>query len=111
MHGELAKAIALSGEMMTVSHYRDKDGVEVDLVLERSPETIVGIEVKAGATARPRDFQGLRRLKEAAGRQARLRDRPSRWRAHSANGARAVRHAGQDALASLKCPCPAGDSR
>ena len=67
VHGELAKAIALSGEMMTVSHYRDKDGVEVDLVLERSPETIVGIEVKARATARPRDFQGLRRLKEAAG--------------------------------------------
>ncbi len=65
VHGEIAKAIALSGEIMTVSHYRDKDGVEVDLVLERSPEMIVGIEVKARATAHPGDFQGLRRLKEA----------------------------------------------
>ena len=67
VYGEITKAIALSGEMMTVSHYRDKDGVEVDLVLECSPDTIVGIEVKAAATARPRDFQGLRRLKEAVG--------------------------------------------
>ena len=67
VHGELARAIALSGETTAVSHYRDKDGVEVDLVLERSPGAIVGIEVKAGATARSRDFRGLVRLKEAAG--------------------------------------------
>ncbi len=60
VHGEIAKAIALSDETTAVSHYRDKNGVEIDLVLERSPGTIVGIEVKAGATARPRDFNGLR---------------------------------------------------
>ena len=57
----------MSGETTTVSHYRDKDGVEVDLVLERSPGTIMGIEVKAGATAHPRDFRGLQRLKEVSG--------------------------------------------
>lgn len=67
VHGELIKAIALSGETTTISHYRDKDGIEVDLVLERSPGAIVGIEVKAGATVRLRDFRGLVRLKEAAG--------------------------------------------
>ena len=67
VHGELARAIALSGDTTAVSHYRDKDGVEVDLVLERSPGAIVGIEVKAGATARSRDFRGLARLREAAG--------------------------------------------
>ena len=67
VHGEIAKAIALSGELTTVSHYRDKDGVEVDLILERSPGTVVGIEVKAGATVYPRDFKGLRHLKEAVG--------------------------------------------
>ena len=67
VYGEIAKAIALSDEMTSISHYRDKDGAEVDLVLERSPDTIVGIEVKAGATAHPRDFQGLRRLKESVG--------------------------------------------
>ena len=40
-------------------------GPTVDLVLERSPRGIVGIEIKAGATVRPRDFKGLARLKEA----------------------------------------------
>lgn len=67
VHGEIAKAISLSGETTTVSHYRDKDGIEVDLVLERSPGTVMGIEVKAGATAHPRDFRGLQRLKEVSG--------------------------------------------
>ena len=67
VHAELAKAAALSDETTTVHHYRDKDRFEVDLVLERSPDGIVGIEVKAGATARPEDFRGLARLKEAAG--------------------------------------------
>ena len=52
---------------ITIAHYRDKDGVEVDLVLERPPGDIAGIEVKAGATARPEDFGGLKRLKEAVG--------------------------------------------
>ena len=67
VYGEVAKAVALSDETTTINHYRDKDGMEVDLVLERSPGTIVGIEVKAGATVRPRDFSGLRRLKEVVG--------------------------------------------
>ena len=64
---ELAKAAALSADGLTISHYRDKDQVEVDFVLERSPSAIVGIEVKASATVRPRDFKGLKRLRGAAG--------------------------------------------
>lgn len=67
VHGELAKAIPLADETTRVGHYRDKDGVEVDLVLERSPGVVVGIEVKAGATAHPRDFRGLVRLKQIMG--------------------------------------------
>ncbi len=69
VHGEIAKAVALADDPPTVRHYRDKDGVEVDLVLERSPGLVAGIEIKAGATARPRDFGGLRRLKEIAGKR------------------------------------------
>ncbi len=61
---EIAKAIALSNEVTTVSHYRNKDGVEVDLVLERAPGTVVGIEVKSGATAHTQDFKGLYHLKK-----------------------------------------------
>ena len=47
-------------------HYRDKDQVEVDIVLE-SGRRVAGVEVKAGATVTASDFRGLRRLKEASG--------------------------------------------
>ena len=57
----------MSDETTAVSHYRDKDRVEVDLVLERSLDMVVGIEVKANATVRPEDFRGLARLRDAAG--------------------------------------------
>ena len=69
VHSELVKAAALCEEPTALSHYRDKDRVEVDWVLERSPGKVVGVEVKAGATVRPGDFKGLARLKEAAGRR------------------------------------------
>lgn len=49
------------------SHYRDKDQQEVDIVLERGPRQIVGVEVKAAATLRDADRRGLERLRAAAG--------------------------------------------
>lgn len=67
VHAELVKAACLCEEPTGISHYRDKDRVEVDLVLTRSPGEVVGIEVKASATARPADFRGLHRLREAVG--------------------------------------------
>ena len=67
VYAELAKTAALSDDELTLSHYRDKDQVEIDFVLERSPGAIVGIEVKASATVRPRDFKGLKRLRQAVG--------------------------------------------
>ena len=67
VHTEIAKAAAVSDESMTLRHYRDKDQVEVDLVLERSPGKFVGIEVKATATVRPKDLRGLMRLRDAVG--------------------------------------------
>ena len=48
-------------------HFRDRDGVEVDLVLERGAGTIAGVEVKAGGTVRTSDLRGLRKLAGAAG--------------------------------------------
>ena len=47
-------------------HYRDKDQVEVDIVIEQG-RRVAGVEVKAGATVTNSDFRGLRRLKEASG--------------------------------------------
>jgi uncharacterized protein len=51
-------------------HYRDKDQVEVDLVITRGRDTW-GVEVKAAATATPSDGRGLRRLAEQCGRDYR----------------------------------------
>lgn len=47
-------------------HYRDKDQVEVDLVITRGRE-VWGVEVKASATLRPDDGKGLRRLAAICG--------------------------------------------
>ena len=47
-------------------HYRDKDQIEVDIVME-SGSRVAGVEVKAGATVTGSDFRGLRRLKDACG--------------------------------------------
>jgi len=50
-------------------HFRDKDGVEVDIVVERGGSRLAGIEVKAGATVTAADFAGLRKLAAATGRR------------------------------------------
>lgn len=62
VYGELLKTLALGQESWFLFHYRDKDQVEVDFVLESPLGEIVGIEVKASATVGPADFKGLRRL-------------------------------------------------
>lgn len=51
-------------------HYRDKDQVEVDLVITRGRETW-GVEVKAGATMAGGRGLGLRRLAERCGKDFR----------------------------------------
>lgn len=48
-------------------HYRDKDQIEVDLVITRGRQTW-GVEVKSAVTATPADGQGLRRLREQCGK-------------------------------------------
>ena len=50
-------------------HYRDKDQVEVDIVVERGAREVAGVEVKASATVSQSDFRGLRKLKKATGDQ------------------------------------------
>ena len=47
-------------------HYRDKDQVEVDLVITRGSQTW-GVEVKSSVTVTPSDGHGLRRLAERSG--------------------------------------------
>jgi len=64
---ELVKSTAWTKERVSIFHYRDKDQVEVDFVLENARGQVVGIEVKAAASITRRDFAGLERLAAAAG--------------------------------------------
>ncbi|BAP88729.1 ATPase (AAA+ superfamily)-like protein [Burkholderiales bacterium GJ-E10] len=64
---EVLKLMTASDLRLTPHHFRDRDGREVDIVLERDDGTIVGIEVKASATVKTGDFSGLRALAEACG--------------------------------------------
>ena len=50
-------------------HFRDKDGYEVDFVLEKGTRQIAGVEVKAAASVSSSDFRGLRKLASAAGKR------------------------------------------
>ena len=59
-----------SGRQIPIAfyHFRDRDNFEVDIVLEQGANNIVGIEVKAAATVHEGDLRGLRKLREAAGK-------------------------------------------
>lgn len=64
---ELRRQSSWYADPLSFFHFRDKDGVEVDIVIERGARGVAGVEVKASATVRASDFRGLRKLKEAAG--------------------------------------------
>ena len=68
---ELRAIDRLADRPATATFFRTSDGREVDLVLERG-RAVVGIEVKAAASASPADLRGLRELREAVGARFRL---------------------------------------
>jgi uncharacterized protein len=59
---ELARQLTWSQTRAELFHYRTKDMIEVDAVLENRPGQVVGIEVKAASTVGSDDFRGLRQL-------------------------------------------------
>lgn len=65
VYQELRRQASWRDDDIRFHHFRDKDGVEVDLVLERGGRELVGVEVKAAATVTAADFRGLRKLREA----------------------------------------------
>ena len=66
---ELLKALSLPGQSWRIYHYRDKDQVEVDFVLENSRLEVIGIEVKASSAVNLADFKGLIKLRDLLGKQ------------------------------------------
>jgi predicted AAA+ superfamily ATPase len=66
VYQELKRQASWGDVPVAFHHFRDRDGAEVDLVLERGGQ-VAGVEVKAAATVFPADFRGLRKLREAVG--------------------------------------------
>lgn len=64
---ELARQLTWSEQQAELYHYRTRDQVEVDAVLENRRGQVVGIEVKASSTVRAEDFRGLHHLAERLG--------------------------------------------
>jgi hypothetical protein len=64
---ELARQLTWCSERARLYHYRTKDQVEVDAVLETPDGRVVAVEVKAGATVRSEDLAGLRHLAQRLG--------------------------------------------
>lgn len=64
---ELLKLASWSDRRFEFFHFRNKERNEVDIVIEDQSGRIVGIEVKAAATATTHDFAGLRKLADASG--------------------------------------------
>lgn len=64
---EIARQLTWSNERAELFHYRTKDKVEVDVVLENRRGQVVAIDVKAASTVRAGDFRGLAHLAERLG--------------------------------------------
>lgn len=64
--GEISKQSAAYPERVNLYHLRDKDGYEVDVVIQIG-NRFAGVEVKATSSVAPADFRGLRRLREIVG--------------------------------------------
>lgn len=67
VYQELRRQSSWQDAPLSFHHYRDKDGAEVDVVLE-SAGKLAGVEVKAAATVNAADFNGLGKLKNAVGK-------------------------------------------
>jgi predicted AAA+ superfamily ATPase len=64
---ELIRQLSWAETPATLGHFRDRSGIEVDLILEHADGRIAGIEVKASSTPRAEDLRGLRFLADRLG--------------------------------------------
>lgn len=64
---EIARQLTWCEQRADLYHYRTKDKVEVDIVLENRRGEVVAIDVKAASTVRGEDFRGIRHLADRIG--------------------------------------------
>jgi len=67
VYNELRKQASWIDERLNFYHYRDKEKIEVDIIIENAMGDYFAIEVKASATLTSKDFTGLERFKKFAG--------------------------------------------
>jgi len=65
--GELRRQLVWSDTDASLRHFRDTDGLEVDLVLEDSGRRVAGVEVKSARTVTKKEFRGLEFLRDKLG--------------------------------------------
>ena len=65
--GELIHPLSWGEHHVDVFHFRDRDGREVDLVVEAYDGRVIGVEVKGSTTVRSDDFSGLAFLRDRLG--------------------------------------------
>lgn len=66
---ELKRQATWRDDDIRFHHLRDKDGVEVDLVIEQGGRSLAAVEVKASATVTEKDFRAIRKLQGVAGKR------------------------------------------
>lgn len=66
VYQELRKQADWHEQSLHFCHYRDKDKLEVDIIIEQGRQ-LAGIEIKASATVTQNDFKPLKKLHEATG--------------------------------------------
>ena len=62
--GEIARQAGIGRRRLALHHYRDNNGREVDLVLERADGAVVAVEAKATASPRARDLRHIAALRD-----------------------------------------------
>jgi predicted AAA+ superfamily ATPase len=67
--GEIRRQLGWAEETIRVSHYRDRVGDEVDLILETEDGRVAGLEVKASSSVGAKDAKWLAKMRDRLGKR------------------------------------------
>lgn len=67
--GEIRRQLGWAEETVRMSHFRDRNGPEVDLVLETDDGRVAGIEVKAASSVSTKDAKWLGAMRDRLGKR------------------------------------------
>lgn len=66
---ELRRQLTWASNDVTLFHWQDRSGAEVDIVIEAADGRVTAIEVKTGQTAKPEWFRWLAQMRDTIGSQ------------------------------------------